>query len=145
MNIDQELLNEYVEKSALDSLNKLKNEVEAKIDDYVGEFKGYLNQVAAEFEKGQYAEEFQKESDVIVNDLNDTIKQLSEINEIAKALSKKGPNTLTEEVDKLRTATANLQQRLDETRGKAQVFGNLSGKFVAGALKKVITSGLPGI
>jgi DNA repair exonuclease SbcCD ATPase subunit len=142
MKANEELFNAYVSEEFRKSAGETKQDIEAKINNYIGEFRRHLDTLVKDVEKTDYAAQFQQETDLVIKQAQAAAKQVENIAEIIAELEKKAP-ALTEQVNKLKLANSHLKTELDGINDKASAFGTNVGKYVASGVKQVITGGLP--
>jgi len=142
MKANEELFNAYVSEEFRKSADATKQDLETKINNYIGEFRRHLDTLVKDVEKTDYAAQFQQETDLVIKQAQAAVKQVENIAEIIAELEKKAP-ALTEQVNKLKLANSHLKTELDGINNKASAFGTNIGKYVASGVKQVITGGLP--
>ena len=142
MKANEELFNAYVSEEFRKSADATKQDLETKINNYIGEFRRHLDTLVKDVEKTDYAAQFQQETDLVIKQAQAAAKQVENIAEIIAELEKKAP-ALTEQVNKLKQANNHLKTELDGINDKANAFGTNVGKYVASGVKQVITGGLP--
>lgn len=142
MKANEELFNAYVSEEFRKSADATKQDLETKINNYIGEFRRHLDTLVKDVEKTDYVAQFQQETDLVIKQVQAAAKQVENIAEIIAELEKKAP-ALTEQVNKLKLANSHLKTELDGINDKASAFGTNVGKYVASGVKQVITGGLP--
>jgi uncharacterized coiled-coil DUF342 family protein len=142
MKANEELFNAYVSEEFRKSADATKQDLETKINNYIGEFRRHLDTLVKDVEKIDYAAQFKQETDLVIKQAQAAAKQVENIAEIIAELEKKAP-ALTEQVNKLKLANSHLKTELDGINDKASAFGTNVGKYVASGVKQVITGGLP--
>ncbi|MBA6291982.1 hypothetical protein H4J58_16055 [Colwellia sp. MB3u-70] len=142
MKANEELFNAYVSEEFRKSADATKQDLETKINNYIGEFRRHLDTLVKDVEKTDYAAQFQQETDLVIKQAQAAAKQVENIAEIIAELEKKAP-ALTEQVNKLKQANSHLKTELDGINDKASAFGSNVGKYVASGVKQVITGSLP--
>ena len=142
MKANEELFNAYVSEEFRKSADATKQDLETKINNYIGEFRRHLDTLVKDVEKTDYATQFQQETDLVIKQAQAAAKQVESITEIIAELEKKAP-ALTEQVNKLKLANSHLKTELDGINDKASAFGTNVGKYIASGVKQVITGGLP--
>ena len=142
MKANEELFNAYVSEEFRKSADATKQDLETKINNYIGEFRRHLDTLVKDVEKIDYAAQFKQETDLVIKQAQAAAKQVENIAEIIAELERKAP-ALTEQVNKLKLANSHLKTELDGINDKASAFGTNVGKYVASGVKQVITGGLP--
>ena len=142
MKANEELFNAYVSEEFRKSADATKQDVETKINNYIGEFRRHLDSLVKDVEKTDYATQFQQETALVIKQAQSAAKQVENIAEIIAELEKKAP-ALIEQVNKLKLANSHLKTELDGINDKASAFGTNVGKYIASGVKQVITGGLP--
>ncbi|SEK54385.1 hypothetical protein SAMN05216262_101620 [Colwellia chukchiensis] len=142
MKANEELFNAYVSEEFKKSAQTTKQALEQKINLYIEEFRSHLTELVKEVENTDHSEQFQQHTAQIIKQGQAASQQVDNINEIIAELEIKAP-ALAEQVNKLKQANKQLKTELDGIHQQATGFGASVGKFIAGSVKQIVTTGLP--
>ncbi|GAM61690.1 hypothetical protein JCM19232_5991 [Vibrio ishigakensis] len=140
-NLDEELYNAYVSEEFRKSANEVKDEIDKKINDYLGEFRAYLDSVCAQLEQKNYQQQFAQESQQVIERTEVARQRSEEIAKLCKEIEQQAPG-LKEQVAQLSDANRALETELVRINQQASGIGQNIGKFIASNLKSVITGGI---